>query len=263
MKRAMLPLLLALSVLVLSHAPALSAVFKITINGTPVPQPTRAVVREGQLMMPLRSLPDLLGFTFTWDQATHTAVATRGETVVRMTIDSKTGQLNQEALELAVAPALIKDTTYVPVEFLAKAFGGQVEWEAADTGAVNVTVNGERYPLDFATIIRNDCVMAPVARVCDKLFKAKVLVHEPAKAVFVNSEKVTLTATVGNLKAYANGKPVTLAAPPELVEDIFYAPLKFLVEAFGGSVQWDAATHTFDIRAQVAAASPAETAPSD
>jgi len=263
MKLARLPSLLALSVLLVGHMPAASAVFKITINGVPVPQPTRAVARNGQLMMPLRSLPELLGFTFTWDQATHMAVATGGDAVVRMTVGSTTAYVNDEPVELPAAPQLIKDTTYVPVEFLAKAFGGQVEWQAADTGAVNVTVNGEWFPLDFATIVRNGCVMAPVARVCDKLFKAKVLLHEPAQAVFVNSEKVTLTATVGNLKAYANAEPVTLSAPPELVGDLIYAPLKFLVEAFGGSVDWDAATRTFDIRAQVAAASPAETAPSD
>jgi len=258
MRRARVLWLVAVAVLLVSQTPALSAVFNITINRMAVPQPTRAVLRSGHLMMPLRSLEKLVGFTATWEQDTHTAVATAGaagaepgatdETVVvRMPVGSEMVTVNGEPVELAAPAEIINDTTYVPAEFLAKAFGGQIEWEAIDTGAVGVTVNGEFHPLNFATIIRNEHVMVPVIRVAEKLFEAKGIWHEPDEAVYANTDQHSLRVTVGSADAYANGKATTLGAPAELIDDLVYVPLRFVVEAFGGAVEWDADTRTLNV----------------
>jgi len=269
MKSPSLGYLFAVAILIATQTPAACAVYHIKLNGTVLPQPTRAVAEGGQLMMPVRSLAEVVGFTFDWDQATKTAVATgpkaggAGQTVeVRMQVDSTAAQVNGEAVELPVAPAIINDTTYVPVAFLVKAFGGQVEWEGTDTGAVNVIVNGKYYPFEFGTLIRNERVMAPVAAFCEKLFKAKVIQHEIEQAVFVASDYGGFRITFGTTKAYLNGRPETLAAPPELIEEVAYAPLGFLVKAFGGTVQWDAATRTLNLLLKIPERT-AESAPSE
>jgi hypothetical protein len=77
----LLPLLILLSVL-----PAHAALPEPTIllNGRPMALPAdqRPLILQGRTLVPMRALFEALGATITWDQATQTVTAIKGETVV-------------------------------------------------------------------------------------------------------------------------------------------------------------------------------------
>jgi hypothetical protein len=71
-----------------------------------------------------------------------------------------------------------------------------------------------------------------------------------------NAADQTITATEGNTTiklqigsttAYKNGAPVTLAAPPIIVNGHTLVPTRFVSEAFGYNVTYDAANMRVDI----------------
>jgi hypothetical protein len=52
---------------------------------------------------------------------------------------------------------------------------------------------------------------------------------------------------VGNPEALVNGKKVMLDAPPEIRSGRTFVPIRFISEAFGAIVEWDAATRTVTV----------------
>ncbi|MGQ9498458.1 MAG: S41 family peptidase [Desulfotomaculales bacterium] len=50
---------------------------------------------------------------------------------------------------------------------------------------------------------------------------------------------VRVKLTVGSAEAEVNGRRVTLASPPLVIEGVTYVPLRFIAEAFGYQVDWD------------------------
>lgn len=129
MKSLRLALALVVVLLVISQAASLA--ITVVVNGRTLPSEPPPVEVSGRVLLPMRMVFEALQATVGWDAATQTADATRGNTTVKMTINSPTAYINERPVVLDVAPRLIKGHTYVPVRFPAEAFGAQVGWEPA------------------------------------------------------------------------------------------------------------------------------------
>jgi len=64
-------------------------------------------------------------------------------------------------------------------------------------------------------------------------------------AVFV--KEVVIKLNIGSRTAYIDYKKITLDAPPEIYKSRTIVPLRFIGEAFGAEVEWEASTSTIDI----------------
>jgi sugar lactone lactonase YvrE len=100
-------------------------------------------ISNGRLLVPVRFLADALGARTDWDpakqQATITRV-TRGFIVLELTIgsavmESTSGYGNTagtgKTIQMDMAPVIVNGRTYLPVRYVAEAFGFDVSWGAA------------------------------------------------------------------------------------------------------------------------------------
>lgn len=84
---------------------------------------------NGRAMVPLRFIGEKLYAKVSYDPATKTATFTRGNTVVIVKIGSPTANVDGKEVKFD-PPATIKDgRTFVPVRFIADAFGAKTTWE--------------------------------------------------------------------------------------------------------------------------------------
>jgi iron complex transport system substrate-binding protein len=88
-------------------------------------------------MVPMRFIGEAFGAAITWDASTcRVLVETKGTPnhgplLMIMTIGSSRATMNGKTVTLDVAPAIVAGRTFVPLRFVAEAFGADVAWNAA------------------------------------------------------------------------------------------------------------------------------------
>lgn len=78
-------------------------------------------------------------------------------------------------------------------------------------------------------------------------FLVSVFVFCFSLSAFADQE-IEIKMVVDNPKASVNGKEVTLDVPPTVIKNRTLVPIRFISEALGAKVDWDAATRTITIR---------------
>jgi len=113
--------------------------------------------------------------------------------------------------------------------------------------SISVIVNGE--PVTFEGVGPqqvNGRVLVPLRGVMEKL-GAYVTFDGPTKTVSATKAGTDLTLHLGDRHAVVNGHDVTLDVPPQEFRGSTMVPLRFVGEALGAEVRWNAATYTVDI----------------
>lgn len=151
MKKRLLALAMA-SLLAVGSAGATSLI----VDGKTVQSDVPPVITDGRTLVPVRALFESLGATVGWDDATQTATATKGGTVISMQIGSQTAYVNGAATSLDVPAQTVDGRTMVPARFVAESLGAQVEWDAAND-QVKITTGAQ--PAKAPT--QNTSVSAP------------------------------------------------------------------------------------------------------
>ena len=93
---------------------------------------------NGRVMVPMRVVFQSIGANVDWNAKTKTITATRGSTVVKATIGSRTLNINGSTKTMDVAPVIINGRTLVPVRFVSESFGYNVNWNS-NSRAVTIT----------------------------------------------------------------------------------------------------------------------------
>jgi hypothetical protein len=101
----------------------------ITINGEAQHFLTPPIMRNGQVLVPMRDVFEALHATVTWHGATK-AVTAHNSDMVSLQIGSPNALVGQRSVMLAAAPELYENRTYVPLQFVHDALGAQVAFDA-------------------------------------------------------------------------------------------------------------------------------------
>ena len=80
-------------------------------------------------MVPIRAIFEVMGATVNWDNATQTAICTKDNSVVKMTLNIKTEYINDVPYEMDVAPVIVDNRTLAPARYVAEAFGYFLNWD--------------------------------------------------------------------------------------------------------------------------------------
>ena len=80
-------------------------------------------------MVPIRAIFEVMGATVNRDNESQTAICTKDNTVVKMTLNSKTEYINDVPYEMDVAPVIVDNRTLAPARYVAEAFGYFVNWD--------------------------------------------------------------------------------------------------------------------------------------
>ncbi|HEV2438827.1 MAG TPA: copper amine oxidase N-terminal domain-containing protein [bacterium] len=140
--------------------------------------------------------------------------------------------------------------------FLAVA-AGLTSVAAAQTPApyVKIVVDGNPIYLDAPPVIVNGRVLVPLRGVFERL-GATVLWDAASQTVRAQRGPIGVALTIGASQAVVNGQPQSLDSPALLVGGRTMVPLRFISQALGAAVGWDAGSYTVQIASQGAAAPP-------
>ena len=101
-------------------------------------------------MVPLRAIFEALGASVEWNQKTKTVTSTKGDTTIKLTIDSNTMYVNDNTVTLDSPACVVNDRTLVPVRAISEAYKTKVDWNgdtrtvvisSSDNNTNNITSN--------------------------------------------------------------------------------------------------------------------------
>ena len=87
------------------------------------------IIENGRTLVPMRYIFEALGAQVDWIDETQTAVATKGEIKIEITVDSTEMKRNGEIITLDVPAKLLNDRTLVPVRAVSEGLGANVDWD--------------------------------------------------------------------------------------------------------------------------------------
>ncbi|WP_248926674.1 stalk domain-containing protein [Paenibacillus hamazuiensis] len=103
----------------------------VAINGADQKYEQPPVIISGSTMAPLRAIFESFGAAITWDAATQTATARKGDATVVLKIGDKRATVGGKTVELETPAQLVNGFTMAPARFVGEAFGGTVSWDGA------------------------------------------------------------------------------------------------------------------------------------
>jgi len=86
------------------------------------------LIIDDRTLVPVRAIFEAMGVTVDWIPATRTVTAKRGNTSIKMVIDTKILVKNGTNIEIDVPAQIINERTLVPARAIAEAFGASVNW---------------------------------------------------------------------------------------------------------------------------------------
>ncbi len=111
----------------------------VVANGKLVKFDIPPVIKQGRTLIPVRGISNALGATVGWDPLTPAIVTitktTTGadgvESATVIVIDLDSGKITKDGVEITldVPPQVISNRTFVPIRFLAEAFGMKASWD--------------------------------------------------------------------------------------------------------------------------------------
>jgi hypothetical protein len=208
-------LVLTLLALLLCALPATAAEpMRIVIDHRPLflaPE-EQPFIQNDRTLIPFRALLERLGARVDWDGPTGTVRATKGETVIQLTIDAPVAYVNGKAVQLDQPATLVGDRTFVPLRFVSEALGAHVTWlepKANEPWNSAPTVAITTYPVEPAPLTTTP---APTALQVTRLARGEELVAAGEGIFFLN-------LATGAVEGYAvpGAEPYTVgyAASPD------------------------------------------------
>lgn len=135
--------MLALSaMLCMAHAEGDISVY---YNAAEVNFDVKPQIINGRTMVPIRAIFEKMGAYVAWDQATSTATCTKGDVVVKMTVNSNIMYVNDSPVTMDVSPVVIDGRTLAPARYVAEAFGATVQWSQRNNAVVICSENVYAY----------------------------------------------------------------------------------------------------------------------
>ncbi|HWQ74244.1 MAG TPA: copper amine oxidase N-terminal domain-containing protein [Syntrophomonas sp.] len=110
-----------------------------TINGETRQMDVAPYIKNDRTYVPVRYLAYSLGVAedgVAWSPEAQTVTITLNDTVLQLTIGSTTMLVNDEPVEMDVAPEIVSDRTFLPARWVAEALGATVEWDETLNQAV-------------------------------------------------------------------------------------------------------------------------------
>lgn len=110
---------------------------------------------------------------------------------------------------------------------------------AAETGRIEIVWNGEPLTMQHEPLVRDGRVYMPLRELSGHIDGAAVW-DARTKTVTVQTADRLVTMKLGAKRATVNGKQAALDAAPVVRQGVTYVPLRFVTEALGMDISWNA-----------------------
>lgn len=139
MKKSSIFFITLLLVLVILIPNPVMATPVINLNGQQLSFDVPPTIENGRILVPLRTIFEVMGATVEWNQDTQTVIAIKENTKVILQIGSTTPTINNQVKQLDVPAKIINGRTLAPLRFVGEAFGGFVNWDG-NTQTVSISM---------------------------------------------------------------------------------------------------------------------------
>jgi len=112
---------------------------KIMLNGSSLSFSEAPYMANGTTMVPMRIIFEALKAEVNYDAASQKITATKGDTVIELTLGQKSAKKNGQSISLDVAAVTRNGNTMVPLRFVAEALNATVDWDNASQ-TVSITL---------------------------------------------------------------------------------------------------------------------------
>ncbi|QGP91306.1 hypothetical protein MGLY_06370 [Neomoorella glycerini] len=116
----------------------------------------------------------------------------------------------------------------------------------AGPATITITVDGRPLNLETPPLLQDGHLLVPVRPVSEAL-QARVTWNEENRAVVIITPQVTINMKVDSKEVFKNGEHLSLDVAVRVSHDRAMVPLRFLAEALGARVVWDAQNQTVTI----------------
>lgn len=251
---------------------------KVIINGQLITFKDPILNNSGTLLLPMRDFYEAIGAQVFWNAETKVASSVRNNQTIELTINSKTALVNGNKVQVAVAPLVYKNRTYIPMRFVSENSDGKVYWDQQNK-IVEVVLNeetndgqspgpGEENPVTpnvptvKHTLYMNNKKITmdhPIITKDGRMYMPSVYFRDYLKDSYEGwSEKDRLELTISGLhfvftnnsnKIYVNGDLYEGVEKPFMQAGEMYVPVKFIIDSFknGGALRYIAETKTIYI----------------
>lgn len=183
---------------------------------------------SGTVFVSAKSLCDNLKLELSWEDSSKTAVITESKDTLRVQVDSKTAQFNEETKTLSAAPVLEDSTLYVPVRDICQAFSWQVGELGADMGDL-VVISQSKKALD-------DEKMGKIAdEALSELGPSEAQLAADSVLMRTDSDKLQYQGETRQMKEEGEHR----GAPVKERDGLQYVPLSAAVTTLGGTASFD------------------------
>ncbi|MCL2059658.1 MAG: 5'-methylthioadenosine/adenosylhomocysteine nucleosidase [Oscillospiraceae bacterium] len=142
MKRVAIAVILLTCLLFVIPASAAADNVTVTLDGKTLEFEVPPQMVNSRVLVPLRAIFEEVGADVDWDPDTETVTATKGGTVVVLTIGDNQPTVNGVVVTIDQPGILVDGRTLAPLRFVGEAFGGTVDWIDAEFVAVITFADG-------------------------------------------------------------------------------------------------------------------------
>ena len=121
---------------------------EVYVDGIKVNYPVKPIVKNGTTLVPIRETFEAMGVTVEWNEEERSFYSTKGNTKIKLEVDSNRAFINDQPKILSMAPIIYKNKTMIPLRFVGELFGGIVDYNP-DNQNINITM--PKFTADFLT----------------------------------------------------------------------------------------------------------------
>jgi hypothetical protein len=104
----------------------------MVVNGKTVVLDAEPFIRSSRTMVPVRAIAEAFGAEVGWEAKSETVEIALDGMFISMQIGNSIAMVGNKVYRLDAPPVIHKSRTFVPIRFIAEAFGSLVEWDAKD-----------------------------------------------------------------------------------------------------------------------------------
>ncbi len=130
MKEKLLFLILLVTLLTagLPNSAFATQAISVTYDNQQLQFDVEPAIENGRVLVPLRTVFEVMGATVSFNTSTKTVIATKGNDTIILIVGNKTAYKNYIAVELDVPAKVVNGRTLVPLRFVSEALGAEVMW---------------------------------------------------------------------------------------------------------------------------------------
>lgn len=183
---------------------------------------------NGNVFVSVKSLCENLGLELSWEESNKTSVLIEQKNTLRIQVNSKTAQLNEETKTMSTAPVMKDGTVYVPVRDICQLFSWQVGELGADMGDL-VVVSQSKKTLD-------DEKLGKIAdEALSELGPSEAQLASDSVLMRTDSDKLQYQGEVRQMKEEGQSRSAAVVER----DGLQYVPLSAAITTLGGTVSSD------------------------